>query len=124
MYQIGGLKMKKALCLILSVCVIIPFCITSCSKKENTSSDYVSEAPFVDSSSGIAKTEEDGKYTFAFDPYVLPDSVKKSLKTTSHYKNFVDAVLEAEETVSMPSREYYDKIRFAIGENFVFSAYL
>lgn len=114
--------MKKALCLILSACILIPFCLTSCSKKENASSDYVSEAPFVDSSSGIAKTEEDGKFTFAFDPYVLPDGVKKSLENISYYKNFVDAVIEADETVSMPSREYYDKIRFAIGENFAFSA--
>lgn len=114
--------MKKALCLILSVCIIIPFCMTSCAKKEGASSDIYSESPYIDSSSGIAKTEEDGKFTFAFDPYVLPDNIKKSLETTNYYKKFVDAVIAADESVKMPSREYYDKIRFAIGENFAFSA--
>lgn len=114
--------MKKTLCIILSLCAVLSFCLTSCANKETTSSDIASEAPYIDSSSGIAKTEDDGKFTFAFDPYVLPDSIKKSLGTTSHYKKFVDAVIDADETVTMPSREYYDKIRFAIGENFAFSA--
>ncbi len=115
--------MKKALSLILILCIIVLFCLSSCAKKDkNDIASVSSDVSYKESSSGISKTEDSGEFTFAFDPYVLPVEVKYALKDTTPYNKFVNAVLEAKESAPLPSREYYDIIRFAIGENFPFSA--
>ncbi len=115
--------MKKIVSFLLILCLFIPLCFVSCAKKEVEGvSGESSNISYVEASSGIAKTENDGSFTFAFDPYVLPRDVKQALGGTSLYKRFVDAVLEHQKTVSMPSRDDYDNIRFAIGENFPFAA--
>lgn len=116
--------MKKTLSCMLIICLLIPFCFASCKKKETGgfSSITSSDIPYTETTSEIAKTEEGGEFTFAFDPYVLPRDVKKELGTITHYKNFVNAVIARQSSVSMPSRDEYDMIRFAIGENFPYSA--
>lgn len=115
--------MKKIILLLLVCCTVFTLCFSSCKRSQNgeIESDISSEITYYEDSSTIAKTETDGNFTFAFDPYVLPEDVKKALGGTSLYKRFADAVIEREETVSMPSRDDYDNIRFAIGENFPFA---
>ena len=115
--------MKKAFSLILILCIVALFCLSSCAKKDNNDiASSSSNISYKESSSGISKIEDSGEFTFAFDPYVLPLEVKYALEDTTYYNKFVNAVLEAKESVALPSREYYDIIRFAIGENFPFSA--
>ncbi len=115
--------MKKTLSWILILCIIVPMCFASCAKKDEGGDSAVSsEISYQETASGIAKTENDGEFTFAFDPYVLPLEVKYALGNTNYYNRFVDAVLASEETVSVPSRDYYDIIRFTVGESFPFSA--
>ncbi|MEE1279289.1 MAG: transglutaminase domain-containing protein [Oscillospiraceae bacterium] len=115
--------MKKTLSWLVILCIIVPMCFVSCAKKDEGGTSAVSSGiSYQETSSEIAKTEGDGEFTFAFDPYVLPLEIKSALGSTSYYKAFVDAVLASEERVSVPSRDYYDKIRFAMGECFPFSA--
>lgn len=112
--------MNKIVAAILLLCVLFSFCLVSCKgdeKQENVSSQIA----FYEDSSDIAKTETDGNFTFNFDPYVLPTDVKKALGTTEHYKDVVDAIINQKESVSVPTRDDYDNIRFALGENFPFA---
>ncbi len=114
--------MKKGISLILTVLIIITIFLVSCApKKQNSGLNASSDISYTDSSE-IAKTEEGGEFTFAFDPYVLSEDAKKAMGTTAYYKKFVNAVISSEKTVSIPTREDYDNIRFAIGESFPYSA--
>ncbi len=112
--------MTKIVSVFLLVCIFFSFCFVSCKENEQ-SGNISSEISFFEDSSSISKTETDGSFTLNFDPYVLPSDVKKALKTTEYYKAVVEAILERKESVSVPTREDYDNIRFALGENFPFA---
>ncbi len=112
--------MKKVVSFFLLICIVFSFSLVSC--KENDSELNVSsQISYYEDSSAIAKTETDGNFTFNFDPYVLSTDVKKALGTTEHYKNVVDAIINQKESVSVPARDDYDNIRFALGENFPYA---
>lgn len=115
--------MKKTVLLLLVSLTVLSLLLSSCrDNNDNTESGISSEITYYDDeSSTIAKTETDGSFTFAFDPYVLPEDVKKALGGNANYKKFARAVVSREEYVTMDSRDDYDNIRFAIGENFPFS---
>ena len=116
--------MNRFFSLLVVVCLIILFCFSSCKKSDilvesmSTSSDVT----YIETTSEISKTEENGDFTFEFDPYVLTSDVKKALGSTEQYRKFVDAVLAGNNLVAISSRDEYDMIRFAIGENFPFAA--
>ncbi len=112
--------MKKAVSFFLLICIVFSFSLVSCKEKE-PEVNVSSQISFYEDSSTIAKTETDGNFTFNFDPYVLTTDVKKALGTTEHYKNVVDAIINGKESVSVPTRDDYDNIRFALGENFPYA---
>ncbi|MBQ7799796.1 MAG: hypothetical protein IJ370_04825 [Oscillospiraceae bacterium] len=112
--------MNKIVAAILIICIAFSFCFVSC-KGEEKDVNVSSQISYYEDSSTIAKTENDGNYTFNFDPYVLPTDVKKALGTTEHYKNVVDAIITKKDSVPVPTRDDYDNIRFALGENFPFA---
>ena len=109
----------------VAVCLVIisfSMLLVSCSEKNNeSSSNLSSQFVYVETSSTIAKTENDGEYTFNFDPYVLPQQTKNALKSMGLYKKIVNAILEGKQSVAIPTRDDYDNLRFAIGELFPFS---
>ena len=112
--------MTRVVSIFLVIGVLFSLCLVSC-KENNPLENVSSEISFFEESSTISKTETDGSFTLNFDPYVLPSDVKKALKTTEHYKAVVNAVLEGKDSVSVPTRDDYDNIRFALGENFPFA---
>jgi len=112
--------MNKISASILLVCILLSFCLVSC-KSDEKYTNASSQIAYFEDSSSISKTETDGSFTLNFDPYVLSSDVKKVLKTTEHYRAVVKAILERKESVSVPTRDDYDNIRFALGENFPFS---
>lgn len=114
--------MKRSFALAISFVLIITVLLSGCKKGKEPPSSWVStQKEYLNASSSIAKTETDGNFTFAFDPYVLPEDVKEAIGGTLYYNRFVNAIINKKDTVSMPSREVYDNIRFALGENFPFS---
>ena len=112
--------MKKAVSVFLLICIVFSFSLVSCKEKE-PEQNLSSQISYYEDSSTIAKTESDGNFTFNFDPYVLPTDVKKALGTTEHYKNVVNAIINGKESVSVPTRDDYDNIRFSLGENFPYA---
>lgn len=114
--------MKKSLALTVSLILIITALFSACKKKEvPQTSSKAPEKEYLNASSSIAKTETDGDFTLAFDPYVLPQDVKEAIGGTLYYNRLVNAIVNQKDSVSVPSREVYDNIRFALGENFPFS---
>ncbi len=115
--------MKKLGAFALVCILVMSMMLVSCKnkEKEETSSDTSSKI-YLNASSTIAKTETDGSFTFAFDPYVLPSDIKEAIGGSLYYNKLVSAILKKETGVSVPSRDVYDNIRFALGENFPFSA--
>lgn len=115
--------MKKISALLLALVIILGCILVSCknNEKDNNSSDTSSKA-YLNASSSIAKTEEDGSFTFAFDPYVLPTDVKEAIGGSLYYNKLVSAILKQEKSVAIPEGKIYDNVRFALGENFPFSA--
>lgn len=85
-----------------------------------SSSETVSAIAKQESVSEIEKTDKNG-FTFVFDPYVLSARCRKSLGGTAAYHRFIDAVLAHESTFTLPSGQDYDRLRFAVGENFPLS---
>ena len=117
--------MKKIVAFCLSALIFSSLFFVSCSKNEIVNpSDLSSNFIYVETSSTIAKTESDGDYTFNFDPFVLSQQTKNSLKSISLYKKFINAVLNNKESVEIPTRDDYDNIRFAMGEFFPFTNFI
>ncbi len=111
--------MKKGISIILSMCILLSF--FGCAKiPENVSSDTSSKITYQETTSGIAQPEIDGEFTFAFNPYVVSEEAVQGMKGTEYYNRFVRAVINRSSSVSVPTREDYDNIRFAIGEFFPF----
>ncbi len=114
--------MKKFTAILLSILCVFSILFTSCKKKDNDdSSDSSNIGSYIDSSSSIAKVEQNGEYTFNFDPYVISEDIKIAMKDIRYYNRFVGAVMAHNTNVSLASIEQYDNIRFAINESFPFS---
>ncbi len=114
--------MRRSFALAVSIILITAVLFSGCKKeKAPQNSSSAPQKEYLNASSSIAKTETDGNFTFAFDPYVLPEDVKEAIGGTLYYNRFVNAIINQKDTVSMPSREVYDNVRFALGENFPFS---
>ena len=113
--------MKKITAILLSLLCVFSVLLTSCKKKDDDSSDSSNIGSYIDSSSSIAKVEQNGEYTFNFDPYVISEDIKIAMKDVRYYNRFVSAVTAHNTSVALPSIEQYDNIRFAINESFPFS---
>jgi len=114
--------MRKSLTLAVSLILVVTVLFSACKKDKVTgTSSKAPEKEYLNASSSIAKTEDDGNFTFSFDPYVLPEDVKEAIGGTLYYNRLVNAIINKKASVSMPSREVYDNVRFALGENFPFS---
>lgn len=117
--------MRKSLTLVVALILIVTVLFSACKKDKVTgTSSKAPEKEYLNASSSIAKTEEDGNFTFSFDPYVLSEDVKEAIGGTLYYNRLVNAIINKKSTVSIPSREVYDSVRFALGENFPFSILL
>ena len=113
--------MKRFLSFVLILVMIFCFMLTSCSEDGDVvSSEISSKKTYSDSTSGISQTEQEGDFTFAFNPYVISNEALQGMEGNKYYNKFVKAVLNRESSVEIPSQEDYDNIRFASGEFFPF----
>lgn len=112
--------MKRIVAATLSI--VLALMLFGCAKKDNEIVGISSTIAYAETTSDIAKAEIDGEYTFAFNPYVVSREAINAMKGNEHYNKFVSAVLNRASAVSVPTREEYDNIRFAIGEYFPFAS--
>ncbi len=112
--------MKKIIAAVLGV--LMAFLLFGCAKKEKAPLNVSSGVTYTETTSDIAKAEINGEYTFVFNPYVVSNEAINGMKGNEHYNKFVSAVIDRASAVSVPNREDYENIRFAIGEYFPFSS--
>jgi len=113
--------MKKSAVLLLFVLPLISTVFTSCTKKQDMGSSTSSGISSYEDVSSVTKTDFEGNFTFAFDPYVMPKSVSNAIGGNEEYVKLCDAVINKQTSVSVSSQKAYDNLRFAFDECFILS---